>query len=512
MSEKTPAAMPGLLARRDMEERETALLAPYGMHSANSQGREHDEGGLKARGIYRSAYQRDRDRIIHCTAFRRLEYKTQVFVNHEGDNFRTRLTHTLEVSQISRGIARALRLNEDLTEAVALAHDLGHTPFGHSGEDALHELMAAHGGFEHNTHGLRIIDRIEHRYPNFPGLNLSYEVRECVAKHSTRHDSPMPTEFDASSQTLLEGQAVDAADEIAYNNHDVEDGVRAGIIKPDQLGELELWREASGRADEAFRGMGHDVKPTQVITFLIHILTIQYMNSIEVPDELPVSPSPIITKILIPDIGPIEEPEPELTDGELKEEKKADGGGGQKAGPKGPDEKGLLALITRKDSTGGAVADLLSDGLGEDITDALSNLGGVKVARTGNVGTRQLGGGGGPGTVGIDGLGNINKGGTIDTGAKAIRRVSTVRTQQGTVQGKLDRALIAATVRKYLNGIKACYEMQLKRDPSLKGKVVVRFTIGMDGRVSSVTIVSSTLNDELVQNCIKRRIGRWRLA
>ena len=276
---KETALDPDLVSREDIAAREDAILAPWAMKSKDSRGRVHDEGETTYRGATRGIYQRDRDRIIHCTAFRRLEYKTQVFVNHEGDNFRTRLTHTLEVSQISRGIARALRLNEDLTEAVALAHDLGHTPFGHSGEDALHELMAAHGGFEHNTHGLRIIDRIEHRYPNFPGLNLSYEVRECVAKHSTRHDSPMPTEFDASSQTLLEGQAVDAADEIAYNNHDVEDGVRAGIIEPEQLDELDLWREAAGRADEAFRSLDNAVKPTQIITFLIHILTIDLLES-----------------------------------------------------------------------------------------------------------------------------------------------------------------------------------------------------------------------------------------
>ncbi|MFH1732557.1 MAG: deoxyguanosinetriphosphate triphosphohydrolase [Planctomycetota bacterium] len=255
------------------------MLAPWAMKSKDSSGRAHDEGETTYRGATRGIYQRDRDRVIHCAAFRRLEYKTQVFVSHEGDNYRTRLTHTLEVAQIARGIARALRLNEDLTEAVALAHDLGHTPFGHSGEDVLHELMAGHGGFEHNTHGLRIVDRLENRYPNFPGLNLTHEVRECIAKHSTRHDNPAATEFDPERQALLEGQAVDAADEIAFNNHDVDDGVRAGIIKPEQLDELELWREAAGRADEAFRDLDSAVRPTQVITFLIHILTIDLLES-----------------------------------------------------------------------------------------------------------------------------------------------------------------------------------------------------------------------------------------
>jgi len=270
---------PDIICREDIAEREQAMLAPWAMKSKDSRGRAHDEGETKYRGATRGIYQRDRDRVIHCTAFRRLEYKTQVFVSHEGDNYRTRLTHTLEVAQIARGIARALRLNEDLTEAVALAHDLGHTPFGHSGEDVLHELMAGHGGFEHNTHGLRIVDRLENRYPNFPGLNLTYEVRECIAKHSTRHDNPAATEFDPERQALLEGQTVDVADEIAYNNHDVDDGVRAGIIKPEQLDELELWREAAGRADEAFRDLDSAVKPTQVITFLIHILTMDLLGS-----------------------------------------------------------------------------------------------------------------------------------------------------------------------------------------------------------------------------------------
>ncbi len=268
----------GILSREDIAEREDQLLAPYAMKAKNTRGRVHDEQGTKYRGATRGVYQRDRDRIIHCTAFRRLEYKTQVFVNHEGDNYRTRLTHTLEVAQIARGIARALRLNEDLTEAVALAHDLGHTPFGHSGEDALHELMGGHGGFEHNTHGLRIVDRLEHRYPNFPGLNLTHEVRESIAKHTTSYDAPSSTEFDPSRQMLLEGQVVDAADEIAFDNHDIEDGLRAGVITSDQLGQLELWREASGYAEAAFEHLGRPVRPTQVITFLIHILTINLLE------------------------------------------------------------------------------------------------------------------------------------------------------------------------------------------------------------------------------------------
>jgi len=275
----TPAPPRGMVSREDIAAREEAVLAPWAMKGTDSRGRLHDEHEMAYRGGTRGVYQRDRDRVIHCAAFRRLEYKTQVFVNHEGDNFRTRLTHTLEVAQSARGIARALRLNEDLTEAAALAHDLGHTPFGHSGEDALRELMAGHGGFEHNSHALRIVDRLEHRYPNFPGLNLTYEVRECIAKHVTRHDHPAPGEFAPDLRPLLEGQVVDAADEIAYNNHDVEDGLRAGIITPEQLDEVALWREAVGRARDAFPGLGRAVEPTQVITFLIHILTIDLLEN-----------------------------------------------------------------------------------------------------------------------------------------------------------------------------------------------------------------------------------------
>jgi dGTPase len=261
-----------IFSREAIARLEDQLLAPYAMKAKHSRGRAHDEAEANYRGAYRGIYQRDRDRIVHSTAFRRLEYKTQVFVNHEGDNYRTRLTHTLEVAQIARGIARSLRLNEDLTEAVALAHDMGHTPFGHSGEDALRELMAGHGGFEHNTHGLRIVDWLERRYPGFPGLNLTHEVRECISKHVTRHDNPPPGALGPGGMPLLEGQVVDAADEIAYDNHDVEDGLLAGIITPEQLQEVALWREAVERANEAFRGLPHPPLPHQVVTFLINRL------------------------------------------------------------------------------------------------------------------------------------------------------------------------------------------------------------------------------------------------
>jgi len=227
-----------MLTRAQMEQLEAEQLAPWAAHSAESVGRSHPE----AEHDYRSVYQRDKDRIIHCTAFRRLEYKTQVFVNHEGDYFRTRLTHTIEVAQISRVIARALRLNEDLTEAVALAHDLGHTPFGHSGEEALHTLMADHGGFEHNSQALRVVDELEHPYSAFTGLNLSWEVRESLSKHATRYDAPVPGEFFPGKRPLLEAQVVDAADAIAYDSHDIDDGLKAGLLSEEELSSVALWR------------------------------------------------------------------------------------------------------------------------------------------------------------------------------------------------------------------------------------------------------------------------------
>ncbi len=201
---------------------------------------------------YRTCFQRDRDRVVHCSAFRRLDFKTQVFVPHEHDHFRTRLTHTLEVAQIGRDIGRALRLNEDLIEAVALAHDLGHSPFGHAGEAALDELMAGHGGFEHNRQSLRVVDHLEHPYPNFRGLNLTSVVRECLAKHKTAYDSPICEQFDNSLQSPLEGQLVDLSDEIAYTCADLEDSLEAGLINTEELSQLELWQMAYHAAKDAF--------------------------------------------------------------------------------------------------------------------------------------------------------------------------------------------------------------------------------------------------------------------
>ncbi|MFA5369229.1 MAG: deoxyguanosinetriphosphate triphosphohydrolase [Candidatus Omnitrophota bacterium] len=214
-------------------------LAPYAASYATSKLRRHKEDEHQ----YRYFYQRDRERIIHTTAFRRLEYKTQVFVNHEGDYYRTRLTHTIEVSQIARTIARALHLNEDLAEAIALAHDLGHTPFGHSGEETLALLMKDHGGFDHNIQSLRVVDVLEQRYPDFDGLNPTFEVREGIVRHSTSFDNPpVREEFACSSMPTLEAQVVDLADEIAYYSHDIDDGLRSRILSEAAISELDIWR------------------------------------------------------------------------------------------------------------------------------------------------------------------------------------------------------------------------------------------------------------------------------
>lgn len=219
---------------------EAKRLAQYAMASKNSKGRKHKEDEHP----FRTAFQRDRDRIIHCNAFRRLEYKTQVFVYHEGDHYRTRLTHTIEVSQIARTIARALYLNEELAEAIALAHDLGHPPFGHTGEKTLAQLMKGHGGFEHNLHSLRIVEYLERRYPGFKGLNLTWEVREGIVKHCSEHDRPdVLKEYEPEKAPCLEAQIVDAADEIAYNNHDIDDGLSSEMIDVEQLKDVQLWQE-----------------------------------------------------------------------------------------------------------------------------------------------------------------------------------------------------------------------------------------------------------------------------
>lgn len=249
----------------DANEYESKRLAAYAMHSRDTAGRKHPE----PEHPYRTAFQRDRDRIIHSSAFRRLEYKTQVFVYHEGDYYRTRLTHTIEVAQISRSVARALCLNEDLSEAIALAHDLGHSPFGHSGEKVLNELMKDHGGFEHNRQSLRIVDHIENRYPGFRGLNLTYEVREGIAKHVTDYDDPGVEEFGKSSPTL-EAQIVDYSDAIAYNSHDLDDGITSEMIDMESLKEVRIWDENYRRIKEEFGNLSPNMLKYQLVRAIIN--------------------------------------------------------------------------------------------------------------------------------------------------------------------------------------------------------------------------------------------------
>ncbi|NQS99775.1 MAG: deoxyguanosinetriphosphate triphosphohydrolase [Candidatus Omnitrophica bacterium] len=273
--------------RKQYQELEQTALASFAMKSRDSKGRRHSE----PEHPYRSAFQRDRDRIIHSTAFRRLEYKTQVFVNYEGDYYRTRLTHTLEVAQIARTIARALRLNEDLVETIALAHDLGHTPFGHAGEETLRKLMQDHGGFEHNQQGLRVVDYLEQRYADFKGLNLTWEVREGILKHTTAFDAPqlqnlkgdktpplkelggsiLVDKTPADKSPTLEAQVVDVADEIAYDSHDLDDGITSGLIDTRDLETVELWQEAQKQICKKYPQLEDEIKKYQIIKFLINL-------------------------------------------------------------------------------------------------------------------------------------------------------------------------------------------------------------------------------------------------
>lgn len=250
----------------DWLEREEAMLAPYAMPTKDSRGRRHPEEPH----AYRTLYQRDRDRIVHSTAFRRLMYKTQVLVTQTNDHHRTRLTHTLEVAQISRTIARQLGLNEDLTEAIALAHDLGHPPFGHAGETALDQCMKELGGFDHNRHGLRIVNFLEYRYADFPGLNLSWEVLEAMAMRNKNSDALEVREFLGAGQPLLESQVVDAADSLAYNTHDIDDALSAGLITLDELREVDFWRRSSELSYSRHPNMGPEQFQPTVVRALIN--------------------------------------------------------------------------------------------------------------------------------------------------------------------------------------------------------------------------------------------------
>jgi dGTPase len=255
--------------RERFEKEECERLAPFAQRSLESRGRVVPE----TEHPYRTAYQRDRDRIVHSRAFRRLEYKTQVFIYHEGDHYRNRLTHTLEGAQIARTIGRALCLNEDLAEAIVLAHDLGHTPFGHAGERALNRVMRDVGGFDHNRQSLRTVDLLEDRYPGFRGLNLTYETREGILKHgrSWEHEVPLPP---ATRQPGLEAQLADLADEIAYTSHDLDDGLRSGLLDLEQLDAEPFWREFRAGARDRLGGVSEPVLNAQtLIALLNHLVT-----------------------------------------------------------------------------------------------------------------------------------------------------------------------------------------------------------------------------------------------
>ncbi len=240
-------------------------MASYAMKSGESQGRRHEE----KEHLYRTRFQRDRDRIIHTSAFRRLEHKTQVFIYHEGDYYRNRLTHSLEVAQIARSICKSLQLNEDLVEAVALSHDLGHPPFGHTGQNVLNRLMKDHGGFEHNKQSLRIVKLLEKRYPEFDGLNLTWEVMEGISKHSQDKENPI-TSDDAVRFPSLEAQVADFADGIAYNAHDLDDGITSNLLDLSQLRKVALWEENEKRFDAQYTGLDFKLKKYQVVRSIIN--------------------------------------------------------------------------------------------------------------------------------------------------------------------------------------------------------------------------------------------------
>src|SRR5437773_4446740 len=252
--------------REELEQLERQSPAPYAQCSADTRGREHPEEPPD----WRTHYQRDRDRVIHSRAFRRLEYQTQVCLNGTGDHLRTRLTHTMEVAAIARNIARALKLNEDLTETIALAHDLGHSPFGHKGEEALNKLMKPHGGFEHNRQSLRVVELLEQKYPRFAGLNLSWEVREGLVKHFTSYDHPAKRKGFPAKSSSLEAQVANLADEIAYYSHDIDDGLTAGLFSEAQLArDVRIWREAGQAVRKSYGELPDECRRYFVIRCII---------------------------------------------------------------------------------------------------------------------------------------------------------------------------------------------------------------------------------------------------
>lgn len=292
-----------ILDRSVQQQKERSFLAPYAVLSEKSRGRVHKEQECP----YRTEFQRDRDRIIHSKAFRRLEYKTQVFAYYEGDHYRTRLTHTLEVAQIARSLGQYLGANEELIQAIALAHDLGHTPFGHAGEEALHGLMADNGGFEHNSQSLRVVDLLEARYPEFPGLNLTYETRCGIIRHSTVYDkapSHVMEEFLSLPQPPLEAQIVNLADETAYNCHDIEDGLRSGYFDEQDLSELDIWNEVTCRLRDRYPDLDRGTFRYQCTRLLIDMLIRDLIAATEerlsavgfrTPEEIVWNETPVVT-------------------------------------------------------------------------------------------------------------------------------------------------------------------------------------------------------------------------
>ncbi len=263
-----------MIKRQDIEKTEKKYLASYAAKSGESLGRKFRE----KEHAYRTRFQRDRDRVIHSSAFRKLEYKTQVFVYHEGDYYRTRLTHTLEVAQIARSICKSLQLNEDLAEAITLAHDLGHPPFGHTGQRVLNHLMKDHEGFEHNKQSLRIVQFLEKRYPKFDGLNLTWEVQEGISKHSKDPENPLLSNKDFKFPTL-EGQVADFADSIAYNAHDLDDGITSSLLDLSQLRKVELWRENEKILDQKYTNLDFDLKKYQIVRSIINDLITDFRKA-----------------------------------------------------------------------------------------------------------------------------------------------------------------------------------------------------------------------------------------
>src|SRR5580658_3543281 len=253
-------------SKEELEARERQMLSPYAQLSGETRGRLYPESPPS----WRTEYQRDRDRVIHSRAFRRLEYKTQVFLNGTGDHLRTRLTHTIEVAAVTRNITRALKLNEDLGETIALAHDLGHSPFGHKGEVVLNRLMKKHGGFEHNRHSLRIVEEIEQKYPRFSGLNLTWEVREGLVKHYTAYDHPSKRRgFDAKSSSL-EAQVANLADEITYYSHDLDDGLDSGLLSEKKLSkDVRIWRQATRIVEDEYGKLANESRRYFIIRCII---------------------------------------------------------------------------------------------------------------------------------------------------------------------------------------------------------------------------------------------------